>query len=36
VCDYLCPRFWPAFNLADVALAAGAAGALVQLARELA
>ena len=26
VCDYVCLRFWPAFNLADVALAVGAVG----------
>ena len=35
VCDYVCPRFWPAFNSADVALAAGAAGVLLQLVREI-
>jgi len=28
--DYVCLRFWPAFNLADVALAAGALGMVVQ------
>ncbi len=26
VCDYVCLRWWPAFNLADVALAIGAIG----------
>jgi lipoprotein signal peptidase len=26
ICDYVCLRFWPAFNLADVALGAGAIG----------
>jgi hypothetical protein len=31
VCDYVRLRFWPAFNLADVALAAGACGMLVEL-----
>jgi lipoprotein signal peptidase len=31
VSDYVCLRFWPAFNLADVALAAGAIGALFNL-----
>ena len=35
VCDYVCPSFWPAFNLADVALAVGATGVLLQLARYL-
>jgi signal peptidase II len=31
VTDYICLRFWPAFNLADVALAAGAIGVLAEL-----
>jgi signal peptidase II len=31
VCDYVCLRFWPAFDLADVALAVGALGLGVQL-----
>ena len=31
VTDYICLRFWPAFNLADVALTAGAVGVLVEL-----
>jgi lipoprotein signal peptidase len=32
VTDYVCLRFWPAFNLADLALAAGAIGTLAELA----
>jgi signal peptidase II len=31
VCDYVCLSFWPAFNLADVALAAGAVGLAIEL-----
>jgi signal peptidase II len=31
VSDYVCVRFWPAFNLADVALTVGAIGLLAQL-----
>lgn len=31
VSDYVCLRFWPAFNLADVALTAGAVGVLARL-----
>jgi signal peptidase II len=31
VTDYLCLRFWPAFNLADLALAAGAIGMIGEL-----
>jgi signal peptidase II len=31
VSDYVCLRFWPAFNLADVALTAGAIGVLAGL-----
>jgi signal peptidase II len=31
VSDYVCLRFWPAFNLADVALATGAVGILISL-----
>ena len=31
VCDYLCLRFWPAFDLADVALTLGAAGLALEL-----
>jgi signal peptidase II len=26
ICDYICLRFWPAFNLADVAITIGGAG----------
>jgi lipoprotein signal peptidase len=32
VIDYVRLRFWPAFNLADVAITAGALGVLVQVA----
>ena len=32
ICDYVCLRFWPAFNVADVAIVAGAAGLLFALA----
>jgi signal peptidase II len=31
VCDYVCLRFWPAFNIADVAVTIGAFGAMAQL-----
>jgi hypothetical protein len=31
VCDYVRLRFWPAFDLADVAIAAGAGGLLAEL-----
>src|SRR5262249_40873738 len=31
VTDYVCFRFWPAFNVADAALTAGAIGVLAQL-----
>jgi signal peptidase II len=31
VSDYVCLRFWPAFNLADVAITAGAIGIAAQL-----
>jgi len=30
VCDYLCLRFWPAFNLADAAILIGTVGFIVQ------
>lgn len=30
ISDYICLRFWPAFDLADVALAVGAAGLLLE------
>ena len=26
ICDYVCLRFWPAFNMADVAITVGACG----------
>ncbi|WP_165606489.1 signal peptidase II [Mycolicibacterium celeriflavum] len=35
VTDYVCLRFWPAFNLADVALAAGALGIAIELLKTL-
>jgi lipoprotein signal peptidase len=35
VTDYVCLRFWPAFNLADVALTAGAVGLGVALLRAI-
>jgi signal peptidase II len=31
VSDYICLRFWPAFDLADIALAIGAGGFVLQL-----
>jgi signal peptidase II len=31
ITDYICLRFWPAFNLADLALAAGAIGIIGNL-----
>ena len=31
VSDYICLRFWPAFNLADVAIVAGGIGVIVTL-----
>ncbi len=31
ICDYVCLRFWPAFNIADVALAVGALGLAIEL-----
>ena len=30
VCDYVCLRFWPAFNLADAAITIGTAGFIVR------
>ena len=35
VCDYLCLRFWPAFNLADAAISIGTIGFVVQAIRAL-
>jgi lipoprotein signal peptidase len=32
ICDYVCLRFWPAFNLADVALTIGALGLTIEFA----
>lgn len=29
ICDYVCLRFWPAFNTADVAITVGAAGIVI-------
>ncbi len=31
ICDYVCLRFWPAFNLADIAITVGAIGVGIQL-----
>jgi signal peptidase II len=31
VSDYICLRFWPAFNLADAAITTGAAGIVITL-----
>jgi lipoprotein signal peptidase len=31
VCDYLCLRFWPPFNLADIAITIGTAGFIVRV-----
>ena len=31
ISDYVCPRFWPTFNLADLALTVGAIGTLTEL-----
>ena len=31
ICDYVCFRFWPAFNMADVAVTVGACGMVVEL-----
>jgi lipoprotein signal peptidase len=35
VCDWVCLRFWPAFDLADVALTAGGLALAVELAAAL-
>ena len=35
VTDYVCIRFWPAFNLADVALTVGAIGIAAELLRAI-
>ena len=31
ICDYVCLRFWPAFNIADVAITVGACGLVGRL-----
>jgi signal peptidase II len=31
ICDYVCLRFWPAFDMADVAVTAGACGMVAEL-----
>jgi lipoprotein signal peptidase len=31
ICDYVCLRFWPAFNLADLAITVGAIGMAASL-----
>ncbi len=31
ICDYVCLRFWPAFNMADVALTVGALGLAIEI-----
>ena len=31
VSDYVCLKFWPAFNLADVSITVGAAGLVIDL-----
>jgi signal peptidase II len=36
ICDYVCLRFWPAFNFADVAITAGALGMVTNLLRVVA
>jgi lipoprotein signal peptidase len=36
VCDYICLRFWPAFNLADVAITAGVLGTILTMAAQTA
>ena len=35
ISDYICLRFWPAFNLADVAIVAGAIGVMVTLTADI-
>jgi lipoprotein signal peptidase len=35
VTDYVWLRFWPAFNIADVAITAGAIGMAIELSRAL-
>ena len=33
ICDYVCLRFWPAFNIADVAITMGAVGVAADMLR---
>jgi lipoprotein signal peptidase len=33
VTDYICVRFWPAFNIADIAIAVGAIGIAIEMLR---
>jgi signal peptidase II len=35
VYDYICLRFWPAFNLADVAITAGAVGVVLLVIKDV-
>jgi lipoprotein signal peptidase len=36
ICDYICLRFWPAFNFADLAITAGALGMAATLVKVVA
>ena len=36
ICDYVCLRFWPAFNFADLAITAGALGLIANFVRVIA
>lgn len=35
ICDYVCLRFWPAFNIADVAITVGAIGVTADMVRAI-
>ena len=35
ICDYVCLRFWPAFNIADVAITVGAIGCAADMVRAI-
>src|SRR5690349_13745909 len=35
ICDYVCLRFWPAFNIADVAITMGAIGCAADMVRAI-
>jgi len=35
ICDYVCLRFWPAFDMADVAVTVGACGMMAELFRAI-